>query len=162
MFHIVSPIYQKIDGDSLKSAIKNFVKINDMNRLTQLIVSDQQNNTYYNASINYYNSNNARKARISISNTDNVGWNVYPFLNQNKEVNKEKEENKDENKEKEKERSGPIVFSPGYISTNDKGMVLPLPIYSPYSSYVPTYPKNPSINTLPIIAGSNMIMPYPF
>ena len=29
MFHIVSPIYQKIDGDSLKDAIKNFVKFND-------------------------------------------------------------------------------------------------------------------------------------
>ena len=43
IYQIVSPIVQTINGDSLKDAIKNFVKINDMYSLNKLIVTDQQN-----------------------------------------------------------------------------------------------------------------------
>ena len=47
IYQIVSPVVQTINGDSLKDAIKNFVKINDMYSLNKLIVTDQQN-AYYN------------------------------------------------------------------------------------------------------------------
>jgi hypothetical protein len=79
IYQIVSPVIQTINGDSLKDAIKNFVKVNDAYRVNKIIVTDQQN-AYYNATINYYkNKYNKNKAKIDIiRNIDNVGWNVYP------------------------------------------------------------------------------------
>lgn len=121
IYQIVSPVVQTINGDSLKDAIKNFVKINDMYSLNKLIVTDQQN-AYYNANINYYkNKYNKSRAHINISrNTDDVGWTVYPknepgFLVNTPLVTPVISNNSGFN---------PIVTAPGKIATDDKGVVL--------------------------------------
>jgi hypothetical protein len=121
IYQIVSPVVQTINGDSLKDAIKNFVKINDMYSLNKLIVTDQQN-AYYNANINYYkNKYNKNKASINISrNIDNVGWNVYPknepgFLLNTPLVTPIISNNSGFN---------PIVTAPGKIAATSNGAVI--------------------------------------
>ena len=52
IFNVVSPIVATIDGDSLKDAIKNFIKINHNLNITEMIIRDQSNNVR--ANINYY------------------------------------------------------------------------------------------------------------
>lgn len=161
IYQIVSPVVQTINGDSLKDAIKNFVKINDMYSLNKLIVTDQQN-AYYNANINYYKNNNKNKVKIDIQkkyNTDNVGWTVYPQNEPNFLVSASA------NYMTPTMSINPIVTAPGQISANNKGPVL-FPTYNTYSKY-PPYPL--SANTLPLVSGSiinntptSIIqMPYP-
>jgi hypothetical protein len=164
IYQIVSPVVQTINGDSLKEAIKNFVKVNDMYSLNKLIVTDQQN-AFYNANINYYKNNNKNKVKINIqkNNTDNVGWTVYPqnepnylFSPVNQVVGSVITSNTGVN---------PIVTAPGKISANNNGAVL-FPTYNTYSKY-PQYPI--SANTLPLVSGaiinnnptSIIQMPYP-
>ena len=161
IYQIVSPVVQTINGDSLKDAIKNFVKINDMYSLNKLIVTDQQN-AYYNANINYYKNNNKNKVKIDIQkkyNTDNVGWTVYPQNEPNFLVSASA------NYMTPTMSINPIVTAPGKISANNNGAVL-FPSYNTYSKY-PPYPL--SANTLPLVSGSiinntptSIIqMPYP-
>jgi hypothetical protein len=161
IYQIVSPVVQTINGDSLKDAIKNFVKINDMYSLNKLIVTDQQN-AYYNANINYYKNNNKNKVKIDIQkkyNTDNVGWTVYPQNEPNFLVGTSA------NYMSPMMNINPIVTAPGKISANNNGAVL-FPSYNTYSKY-PPYPL--SANTLPLVSGSiinntptSIIqMPYP-
>lgn len=161
IYQIVSPVVQTINGDSLKDAIKNFVKINDMYSLNKLIVTDQQN-AYYNANINYYKNNNKNKVKIDIQkkyNTDNVGWTVYPQNEPNFLVSASA------NYMSPMMNINPIVTAPGKISANNNGAVL-FPSYNTYSKY-PPYPL--SANTLPLVSGSiinntptSIIqMPYP-
>jgi len=162
IYQIVSPVVQTINGDSLKDAIKNFVKINDMYSLNKLIVTDQQN-AYYNANINYYKNNNKNKVKIDIQkkyNTDNVGWTVYPQNEPNFLVGTSA------NYMSPMMNINPIVTAPGKISANNNGAVL-FPSYNTYSKY-PPYPL--SANTLPLVSSSiinntptSIIqMPYPF
>jgi len=47
IFQVVHPIVSTINGDSLKEAIKNFVKLNHRLNLNQIILTDQSN--YYTA-----------------------------------------------------------------------------------------------------------------
>lgn len=161
IYQIVSPVVQTINGDSLKDAIKNFVKINDMYSLNKLIVTDQQN-AYYNANINYYKNNNKNKVKIDIqkNNTDNVGWSVYPQNEPSFLVGTSA------NYMTPTMSMNPIVTAPGKISANNNGAVL-FPSYNTYSKY-PPYPL--SANTLPLVSSSiinntptSIIqMPYPF
>jgi hypothetical protein len=44
IFNVVSPIIATIDGDSLKEAVKNFIKINHSLNITNMIIKDQSNN----------------------------------------------------------------------------------------------------------------------
>lgn len=174
IYQIVSPIVQTINGDSLKEAIKNFVKINDMYSLNKLIVTDQQN-AFYNANINYYKNNNKNKVKIDIQkkyNTDNVGWTVYPKNEPNylfsPVVNSVVSPTFSPVISPTFSSSGlnPIVTARGKISANSDGAVL-FPTYNTYSKY-PPYPL--SANTLPLVSGavinnnptSIIQMPYPF
>ena len=120
IYQIVSPVVQTINGDSLKDAIKNFVKINDMYSLNKLIVTDQQN-AFYNANINYYRNDNKNKVRINIDrNIDNVGWNVYPKNEPNFLISTPLVAPifSDDSK------INPIVTAPGKIAANNNGAVL--------------------------------------
>jgi len=161
IYQIVSPVVQTINGDSLKEAIKNFVKINDMYSLNKLIVTDQQN-AFYNANINYYKNNNINKVKINIqkNNTDNVGWTVYPQNEPNYLVSPMISSVITTNT-----GLNPIVTAPGKIAANNNGAVL-FPTYNTYSKY-PPYPL--SANALPLVSGavinnnptSIIQMPYP-
>ncbi len=76
-FQVLSPYYTTIEGDSLKEAIKNFVKINHSNQINNLIIQDQMNK--YNAQIRYFQVNNKNKANISINRIiNNDSLTVYP------------------------------------------------------------------------------------
>ena len=44
IFNIVSPIVATIDGDSVKDAVKNFIKINHNLNITEMIIKDQSRN----------------------------------------------------------------------------------------------------------------------
>jgi hypothetical protein len=170
IYQIVSPVVQTINGDSLKEAIKNFVKVNDMYSLNKLIVTDQQN-AFYNANINYYKNNNKNKVKIDIqkNNTDNVGWTVYPQNEPNYLVSPVIGINSGISPviTTISNNSGinPIVTAPGKISANNNGAVL-FPTYNTYSKY-PPYPL--STSTLPLVSGavinnnptSIIQMPYP-
>ena len=159
IYQIVSPVVQSINGDSLKDAIKNFVKINDMYSLNKLIVTDQQN-AYYNANINYYKNNNKNKVKIDIqkNNTDNVGWSVYPKNDPNFLVST--------SANYMTPFMTPTMSINPIVTANNNGAVL-FPSYNTYSKY-PPYPL--SANTLPLVSSSiinntptSIIqMPYPF
>jgi hypothetical protein len=73
---MVTTIY----GDSLKEALKNFVKINEAYDINKLLVADA--NKRYNVNLNYYKEFNKNKVNIKINpinnDNDNVGWNTYP------------------------------------------------------------------------------------
>ena len=176
IYQIVSPVVQTINGDSLKDAIKNFVKINDMYSLNKLIVTDQQN-AFYNANINYYKNNNKNKVKIDIqkNNTDNVGWTVYPqnepnylFSPVNSVISPVNSVISPVISSVISSNTGlnPIVTAPGKISANNNGAIL-FPSYNTYSKY-PPYPL--SANTLPLVSGAiinnNLTTitqsPYPF
>jgi hypothetical protein len=166
IYQIVSPIVQTINGDSLKEAIKNFVKVNDMYSLNKLIVTDQQN-AFYNANINYYKNDNKNKVKIDIQrkNTDNVGWTVYPQNEPNYLIGPVAGVSPVITTISNNSGINPIVTAPGKISANNNGAVL-FPTYNTYSKY-PPYPL--STNTLPLVSGavinnnptSIIQMPYP-
>jgi hypothetical protein len=64
IFKIVSPMITTIDGDSLKEAIKNFIKINHNLNITNMIIRDQTNNIQ--AKINYYKEDGRNKVGINM------------------------------------------------------------------------------------------------
>ena len=66
LFQVVSPVVATIDGDTLKDAVKNFIKLNYQLNLAELIIKDQK--MHMNARINYYNEDGRNK----------VGINVFP------------------------------------------------------------------------------------
>tara|TARA_A100001015_G_C14522808_1_gene531050 strand:- start:10 stop:546 length:537 start_codon:yes stop_codon:yes gene_type:complete len=65
-FQIVSPFVMTIDGSSLKSAIKNFVKVHHSLKLNNIIVADQDR--HIKATFNYYKNDGRNR----------VGIDVYP------------------------------------------------------------------------------------
>jgi hypothetical protein len=67
IFNVVSPIIATIDGDSLKEAVKNFIKINHSLNITNMIIKDQSNNIE--ARIKYYQQDGRNK----------VGINMFPI-----------------------------------------------------------------------------------
>ena len=64
IFSIVSPMIATIDGDSLKDAIKNFIKINHNLNITNMIIRDQTNNIQ--AKIKYYKEDGRNKVGINM------------------------------------------------------------------------------------------------
>ena len=140
IFQILSPIVASIEGDSLKDAIKNFVKVNHAYQFNNFVLADQINK--YNANINYYKQNNKNKIGISIQQADtnnSVGLNVYPTNNLFQPIYQDSENGKlpnvvamgvkvplttvsipDENVINVK----PIVTGPNMISTTDTGVLL--------------------------------------
>lgn len=64
IFNVVSPIVATIDGDSLKDAIKNFIKFNHNLNITEMIIKDQSNNIR--ANINYYKHDGRNKVGINM------------------------------------------------------------------------------------------------
>lgn len=64
IFNIVSPLVATIDGDSLKDAIKNFIKINHNLNITDMIIKDQSNNIQ--ARIKYYKEDGRNKVGINM------------------------------------------------------------------------------------------------
>ena len=71
LFQIIQPYVTDIYGDSLKEAIKNYVKFNHNLNVTNLIIKDQAN--HYETRLRYYTENNKNK----------VGFDVYPYTNVN-------------------------------------------------------------------------------
>jgi len=69
LFQIIQPFVTDIYGDSLKEAIKNYVKFNNNLNITNLIIKDQTN--HYETRLRYYRENNKNK----------VGFDVYPYTN---------------------------------------------------------------------------------
>jgi hypothetical protein len=67
IFNVVSPMVINIDGDSLKDAIKNFIKINHNLNITNMIIKDQSKNIE--ARIQYYQQDGRNK----------VGINMFPI-----------------------------------------------------------------------------------
>lgn len=66
LFQVVHPLVMTIDGDSVKSAIKNFIKLKHGLNLSKIILADQNN--YYEAVFDYYNH----------QGRDKVGIDYYP------------------------------------------------------------------------------------
>ena len=64
IFQVVSPIVMSINGDNLKSAIKNFIKTNHALRLQNIIVKDQ--NKHYEAVFKYHKNSGRNKVGINI------------------------------------------------------------------------------------------------
>lgn len=64
IFNVVSPIVATIDGDSLKDAIKNFIKFNHNMNIREMIIRDQSNNIR--ANINYYKQDGRNKVGINM------------------------------------------------------------------------------------------------
>jgi hypothetical protein len=64
IFNVVSPIVATIDGDSLKDAIKNFIKFNHNMNIREMIIRDQSNNVR--ANINYYKQDGRNKVGINM------------------------------------------------------------------------------------------------
>jgi hypothetical protein len=67
IFNVISPIVTTINGDSMKEAIKNFIKINHNLNITNMIIKDQSQNVE--ARMNYYQHDGRNK----------VGINMYPI-----------------------------------------------------------------------------------
>jgi len=128
IFQILSPIVTSIEGDSLKEAIKNFVKVNHAYQFRNFVLADQVNK--YNANINYYRQNNKNKIGINISNNSIDGINMYPSNSGIQPIYKENENGKP-----------PEVVA--------MGMQVPVQSY--------TIPVQNTINIKPIISGPNMI-----
>lgn len=66
IFNVVSPIVTDIYGDSMKEAVKNFIKFNHNLNITNMIIKDQSNNIE--ARMKYYQQDGRNK----------VGINMYP------------------------------------------------------------------------------------
>jgi hypothetical protein len=67
IYKVISPIVATIDGDSLKEAVKNFIKINHNLNINNMIIKDQSTN--YEAKIKYYQQDGRNK----------VGINMFPI-----------------------------------------------------------------------------------
>jgi hypothetical protein len=67
IFNVISPIVTTINGDSMKEAIKNFIKINHNLNITNMIIKDQSHNVE--ARMKYYQHDGRNK----------VGINMYPI-----------------------------------------------------------------------------------
>ena len=64
IYNVVSPLVATIDGNSLKDAIKNFIKFNHNLNITEMIIKDQSNNIR--ANINYYKHDGRNKVGINM------------------------------------------------------------------------------------------------
>lgn len=64
MFKIVFPFESTIYGDSFKTAVKNFIKLNHNFNITKLIIQDQQNRIE--ANLNYYKEDGRNKVGINM------------------------------------------------------------------------------------------------
>ena len=75
-YQVLSPFVTTVEADSIKDAIKNFVKINYAYQINNLIIADQQHR--YRANINYMK--NPKKAHITYNRTNwsNNGMDAYP------------------------------------------------------------------------------------
>jgi len=62
IFQVVHPFVMTINGDSLKTAVKNFIKLKHGLNLSKIILADQ--NRYYEAVFNYYNHSGRSKVGI--------------------------------------------------------------------------------------------------
>jgi len=70
LYQIIYPFTADIYGDTFKEAVKNYVKFNYNNNITNMIIKDQSNS--YEAKLNYYMKNNKNKVGISISPYDSL------------------------------------------------------------------------------------------
>ena len=66
-YQIIYPFVTVINGDTLKNAIKNYIKLSNDINITQLIIAD--NYKRYKASMKYYKHDIRNK----------VGINIYPL-----------------------------------------------------------------------------------
>lgn len=73
IFSVIAPILTTIDGDSLKEAIKNFIKINHKLNIRHMIIKDQQD--HFRANIEYYKQDGRNKVGIDMYPIS------YPFIN---------------------------------------------------------------------------------
>ena len=62
IFQVVHPFVMTINGDSLKTAVKNFIKLKHGLNLSKIILADQ--NRYYEAAFDYYKHNGRNKVGI--------------------------------------------------------------------------------------------------
>jgi len=62
IFQVVHPFVMTINGDSLKTAVKNFIKLKHGLNLSKIILADQ--NRYYEAAFNYYKDSGKSKVGI--------------------------------------------------------------------------------------------------
>ncbi len=140
IFQVLSPIVTSIEGDSLKDAIKNFVKVNHAYQFNNFVLADQINK--YNANINYYKENNKKKIGINISpqkTSNSVGLNMYPSNSIFQPIYKESEDGtssevvamgmqvpltKIELPKENVINVKPVITGPNMISTTDSGIVL--------------------------------------
>ena len=137
IFQVLSPIVASIVGDSLKEAIKNFVKVNYANQFRNFVIADQVHK--YNANINYYKQNNKSKIGINITPTNTNELTMYTSNSNVQPIYQESENGKPP----QVVASGitlpirqlsipventinvrPIVTAPNMISTTDCGIVV--------------------------------------
>ena len=67
VYQIVHPIVMSIDGNSFKTAVKNFSKLNYDLNLNSIIITDQVK--HMNANLRYFNDGSKKKVHISMSPT---------------------------------------------------------------------------------------------
>lgn len=133
LYQIISPsITQEIYGDSYKEAVKNFVKINYALKIRDLVIQNEMKS--YNARVKYYQQEN--KDKISISMYPNNG--IVPIMKQTPggqvlageivtprfysnlaSLNQPLRNLKPV-------RVKPIVSSPGMVSANEDGAIIPV------------------------------------
>jgi hypothetical protein len=76
IYQVVHPYVMSINAESFKTAVKNYVKMNQNLTLTSLIITDQSRQ-YMKANLNYYNVNDKKKVSISLLPTT---WPSVPLL----------------------------------------------------------------------------------
>ena len=64
LYQIVHPVVMTLDSESIKDAIKTFVKMNDRMNLQNIIITDHIN--HYKAKLKYFTDNKKNKVGISI------------------------------------------------------------------------------------------------
>ena len=64
IYQIVHPVIMSIDSESIKDAIKNYVKMNDRMNINHLIITDHIN--HYKAKMKYFKHDSKQKVGISI------------------------------------------------------------------------------------------------
>ena len=81
IYQIVHPYNMIINGDTFSDAVKNYVKFKQDYEVNQLIITDQNRDTYMKAKLNFYNSNNKKKVGISLFPTTRPLGEIYTPLN---------------------------------------------------------------------------------
>jgi len=77
-FNVVWPIVTRVDGDSFKEAIKNFVKINRRLNIEKIIVTDQQR--HVEATFNYHKHDIRNRVGINFYPADPITLRNYGLL----------------------------------------------------------------------------------